>query len=146
MADDPTYPQSVDPATVPASDPQPVAAPADGTAVTPDPSPAPSPLTSSDSSDATSGDPTPAPASAAAPVPMIYGVQRRSDEDALLGSWVDVVGGEYQGRFGAFVSTVEHDAQTGYPLLVLVRTRDADNLLIEVAYQDIRPSARNGGR
>jgi hypothetical protein len=71
---------------------------------------------------------------------------KRTDDDPILGSWVDVVSGEYQGRFGSYVATVTHDASTGYPEQVIVRTRDADNLLIEVAYSDLRPSARNGGR
>jgi hypothetical protein len=69
----------------------------------------------------------------------------RSDDDAHLGSWVDVVSGEYTGRFGAYVSTVSSDS-TGYPEQVIIRTRDADNLLLEVAYSDLRPSDSNGGR
>ncbi|HEX9007324.1 MAG TPA: hypothetical protein VF889_08510 [Bacteroidota bacterium] len=71
---------------------------------------------------------------------------QRSQDDALFGSFVDVVSGEHQGRFGAYVATVEHDAQSGYPTVIIIRTRDADNLLLEVQYQDVRPSLRNGGR
>lgn len=69
----------------------------------------------------------------------------RSDDDAHLGAWVDVVSGEYAGRFGAYVATVSSDS-TGYPDRIIIRTRDADNLLLEVAYSDVRPSASSGGR
>lgn len=69
-----------------------------------------------------------------------------ADTDALSGSWVDVVSGEYQGRFGAYVAPVDRDATTGVPSRVIVRTRDADNLLIEVEYKDVAPSERTGGR
>lgn len=69
----------------------------------------------------------------------------RSDDDALHGGWVDVVSGEHAGRFAAYVSTVSNDS-TGYPERIIVRTRDADNLLLEVNYSDVRPSVSNGGR
>lgn len=103
----------------------------------------PSGATKADIADAiVAAQPTPA----AAPVTMVSTAHRRSDEDALFGSWVDVVAGEYSGRFGAFVATVSHDTVTGYPDVVVIRTRDADNLLVEVNYADVRPSDRNGGR
>jgi hypothetical protein len=142
---------------------------------TPDPAPEPvaavpdpsTPSTSSDSSATTSGDtdptsvatgapdatageatpPTPDPAPEPAAQPVVVDLAtKRDDNDPILGSWVDVVAGEYQGRYGSYVATVTHDAGTGYPEQVIVRTRDAENLLIEVAYSDVRPSARNGGR
>ena len=72
-------------------------------------------------------------------------VENQSDEDTLLGGWLDIVSGEYAGRFGSYVATVTHDS-SGYPENIIVRTRDADNLLLEVAYSDTRPSPRNGGR
>lgn len=71
---------------------------------------------------------------------------RRSGDDALLGSWVDVIGGPNSGRYGSYVDTVHHDAETGYPTVILIRSRDARNELLEVAYEDVRPSDRNGGR
>ena len=71
---------------------------------------------------------------------------RRSGDDALLGSWVDVVSGEHEGRRGQYVDDASHDPQTGYPDEVLVRTRDANNELLAVKYADIRPSAYTGGR
>lgn len=70
---------------------------------------------------------------------------RRSDNDALLGSWVDVVSGEHAGRRGAYVDDDTH-GEDGYPERVIVRTRDAENELIVVNYSDIRPSAYTGGR
>ena len=71
---------------------------------------------------------------------------RRSGDDALLGTWVDVISGPNAGRFGSYVDTVHHDAETGYPTVILIRSRDARNELLEVAYEDVRPSERNGGR
>jgi hypothetical protein len=70
---------------------------------------------------------------------------RRSDDDALLGGWVDVVSGEHQGRFGSYRDTAQV-CSDGYPKTIWVRTRDADNLLLEVAYEDVRPAERTGGR
>jgi hypothetical protein len=70
---------------------------------------------------------------------------RRSGDDPLFGSWVDVVDGEHAGRFGYYVETVSH-ATDGYPNVVAVQTRDADNIRIEVPYSAVRPSERNGGR
>lgn len=80
------------------------------------------------------------------PGPMIVGtVRQRSDEDALLGHWVDVVSGEYQGKFGQFFDVAESD-KDGIPKTALVRTRDAQAEVIRVAYGDLRPSERTGGR
>lgn len=70
----------------------------------------------------------------------------RSDDDAHFGSFVDVVDGEHKGRVGAYFHTVDHDPKTGYPLHILVRTRDEFNHLIEVAYKHVRPSKFTGGR
>lgn len=71
---------------------------------------------------------------------------RRSDDDAMLGTFVDVINGPYAGRWGAYLDDLTNDPETGYPSVVLVRTRDADMLLIDVNYADIRPSVRTGGR
>jgi hypothetical protein len=81
-----------------------------------------------------------------APVTMVDSRTRRSEDDAMLGSWVDVISGPDQGRFGAYVDTVHHDPQTGYPSVILIRSRDARNELLEVSYSDVRPSERTGGR
>lgn len=142
-----TPPAAADAAPVTVGDPQAASTPVEaqtGPQAPADPSAAASSSTSSEPAAPPAGDETPS-ASAAVPV-VVDNRTRRDDNDALLGSFVDVVSGEHQGRFGAYVADIENDASTGYPALVLVRTRDADNLLIEVLYQDIRPSQRTGGR
>ena len=88
----------------------------------------------------------PEPEESAAPPVRVDNRTRRSDEDAIEGAFVDVVAGEYKGRRGAFASVLESDPKTGYPTLILVRTRDADNLLIPVKYADVRPTEYTGGR
>lgn len=69
----------------------------------------------------------------------------RGDHEAFHGGWVDVVGGEHVGRFGHFAE-VARVGSDGYPETIWVRTRDADNLLLEVPYSDVRPSSGVGGR
>ena len=71
---------------------------------------------------------------------------RRHGDEQVLGGWVDVVGGDHAGKYGAYIQDVTNDPTDGYPETVLVRTRDADNELIEVNYADTRPSVRTGGR
>lgn len=71
---------------------------------------------------------------------------RRSDRDALEGHFCDVVSGEHQGRFGSFDRVSQFNAETGYPERILIVTRDANNELLEVPYEDVRPSERSGGR
>ncbi len=92
-----------------------------------------------------------AAAVAAEPVPAVTvdNTTRRSDDDALEGSFVRVIAGEHAGTVGAYLSTLEHDATTGYPTLVLVRNRDhaGDVDLFAVPYTDVRPAVGfNGGR
>ena len=70
---------------------------------------------------------------------------RRSGDDALHGSFVDVVSGEHKDRRGHYFHDVSH-GEDGYPDRVLIRTRDADNLILEVGYSDIRPTPYLGGR
>ena len=71
---------------------------------------------------------------------------RRHGDEPLFGSWVDVVAGEHAGRRGHYHHDVSHAAD-GYPERVLVRSRDADNLDLEVNYSDIRPANDfRGGR
>jgi hypothetical protein len=71
--------------------------------------------------------------------------QKRSDDDAVLGSFVDVVDGEHQGRFGHFFDVADSE-QGGFPKTVLVRTRDEFNEVLRVLYKHLRPSRRAGGR
>lgn len=75
----------------------------------------------------------------------VDGRTRRSDDDGLEGGFVDVVDGEHEGRFGSFFRVLQHAAD-GYPKLILVKTRDAENELLSVAYAHVRPSKRGGGR
>jgi hypothetical protein len=80
----------------------------------------------------------------AAPV-VVDNHTARSDDDAYHGSWVDVVSGEHKGRYGALLGTVS-SGPDGYPEVVSIRTRDADNLVLDVAYSDVRRSEKTGGR
>jgi hypothetical protein len=79
-----------------------------------------------------------------APV-IVSNFTRRGDNDALLGGWVDIVSGPYQGRFGSYRDTAQVGSD-GYPSEIYVRTRDQHNELLVVAYSDVRPSERTGGR
>lgn len=88
-----------------------------------------------------------APSGPVAVQPIITdGRNRRSDDDANVHGFVDVVAGEHKGRFGAIVQVLEHDAKTGYPARVLLRTRDEFNELLALAYSDVRNSLSHGGR
>lgn len=89
--------------------------------------------------------PDAAPDTPATPV-VVDNRTARDDNDGRLGHWVDVVDGEHAGRVGAYYSTSESDPVTGYPLHILVKTRDEFFELIEVAYKHVRPSRFNGGR
>lgn len=81
----------------------------------------------------------------AAPTVKVDSKTRRSGDDALLGSFVKVVAGPYRFRSGHYYEDVSHGPD-GYPDRVLVRTRDSDNLRIEVDYKDLRPTVYLGGR
>lgn len=147
MADE-TAPQTAQDTPAGSPDPQaaPVADPGTEPQVSPDPTSTGS--TSQDSTEQPSGDAlsvTPNPTVAVAPV-TVDNRTRRSSDDALLGSWVDVISGPNAGRFGSYVDTVHHDAETGFPTVILIRSRDSRNELLEVAYEDVRPSERSGGR
>lgn len=85
-----------------------------------------------------------APAEPPKPV-QVTNINRRSGDDALFGSFVDVVAGEHEGRRGHYFQDVSH-GEDGYPDRVLVRTRDADNLTLEVGYDEVRPTDYLGGR
>ena len=74
---------------------------------------------------------------------------RRSDDDALEGHFVKVIGGEHEGQLGAYLHTLEADSKTGYPAQILVRFRDATygHDVAAVAYKDVRPATPYvGGR
>lgn len=73
------------------------------------------------------------------------GRNRRTDEDAKVGGFVDVVDGEHKGRWGAFLRIVKHGAD-GWPEQALVRTRDEFNEDLVVPYEHLRDSVSKGGR
>jgi hypothetical protein len=63
----------------------------------------------------------------------------------VLGQWVRITDGDYSGRFAAYLGNVELD-RDGDPTVIQVRTRDADNLLLDVGYDDVESTAYSGGR
>ena len=67
----------------------------------------------------------------------VQDVTARSDDDALVGHFVDVVDGDHKGRYGVLDSTSEPDAD-GYPSRGTVITRDQHNETINVKYADLR--------
>jgi hypothetical protein len=80
------------------------------------------------------------------PPAVVTSYTRRGDDDVLLGEWADVVAGEFKGRRGHYFEDVSYGVD-GFPDRVFVRTRDADNIVIEVAYADLRPAqGYRGGR
>jgi hypothetical protein len=68
----------------------------------------------------------------------------RTDDDVMYGHFCDVVKGEHQGAYGVYTTTLTVD-DDGYPLTVIVETRDDRTVSLQVNYADIRP-ARAGGR
>lgn len=82
----------------------------------------------------------PAPGSVVAGAVM----RARTDEDVLTGHFCEVVKGPHEGRYGVYQQTVSSGSD-GFPESVSIRTRDANDEFIQVAYGDIRP-AEAGGR
>lgn len=68
-----------------------------------------------------------APVSSAVP-PGLNDV--RGDEDPVLGQFVEVTSGEYEGRYGVFLELDGSDA--------VVRTRDAEGERLSVPLSDLR--------
>jgi hypothetical protein len=66
-------------------------------------------------------------------------VMRRDDDDVLTNSFAMIVSGEHAGRYVVVGSTSER-GKDGWPTKVLVRTRDARDELLVVAYEDLRPA------
>jgi hypothetical protein len=83
------------------------------------------------------GDQTPP----AAPV-RVDQFTRRSDNDALEGGKVKVVGGEHEGQEGAFVKVAQYDSTDGYPTKIVVKFFDTTytHELAEVEYEHVRPA------
>jgi hypothetical protein len=60
---------------------------------------------------------------------------------------VQIVNGEYAGRFAAYLGNVEMEADDDpLPKVIQVRTRDADNLVLDVNYADVTSTTYSGGR
>lgn len=76
---------------------------------------------------------------------LVDNFTRRSGDDALFGHFVDVIAGDHAGRRGHYFEDVSHGTD-GYPLRVLVRSRDEHNEMLEVDYKDVRPTDYMGGR
>jgi hypothetical protein len=69
----------------------------------------------------------------AAPTPVPPGINDvRDDSAAVLGHFVDVVGGEHEGRYGVFEVVEGKNA--------IVRTRDNDSALITCKISDLVPA------
>lgn len=68
----------------------------------------------------------------------------RDDTDAIVGQFADVVDGPYAGRYVVYQRTLT-SGDDGYPLTVLVKTRDARDEQLVVDYAHLRP-AETGGR
>ncbi len=66
-------------------------------------------------------------------------------EPGLEGHFVDVVSGEHDGRCGTFAKVLETH-KDGSPKTILIRTRDANDELLPVAYKDVRHTTYKGGR
>lgn len=84
----------------------------------------------------------------AQPVDVIDNSTRRNDDDAVQGSFVDVVAGEHEGRRGSFEHVVTYNDKDGYPETVLIRSRDQRSEPLVVNYKDVRPASGGyfGGR
>ena len=61
----------------------------------------------------------------------------RSDDDALLGHFVEVTGGKHSGRYGVLESAI-NPGSDGFPTDASVRTRDASVELLNVKYSDLK--------
>lgn len=55
------------------------------------------------------------------------------DSQSVPGHFVDVTGGEHEGRYGVLIGKADDDK-------VIIRTRDDDSIRIVVAYKDTKPA------
>jgi hypothetical protein len=80
----------------------------------------------------------PAPAERATGVAPNGDVFNGDTEHPATNTFCRVIAGPYQGRYGVLQSTASISAD-GWPDRVVIRTRDAEDENIVVAYSDIRP-------
>lgn len=75
------------------------------------------------------------PAVAAAPTPVPAQINDTREDDApVLGHFVEVIGGKYEGRYGVF-ETLNYDEKTA-----VVRSRDAESERLVIKLSDLRPA------
>lgn len=68
-----------------------------------------------------------------------------SGEDAFVGRFVDVTGGEHKGTYGVLLAIASKDSE-GRPDKAIVRTRDASTARLVVDYKDLSPADAGGRR
>jgi hypothetical protein len=64
----------------------------------------------------------------------------------VVGQFVRITGGDYAGRFAAYLGDVGVLPDDDPEKVIQVRTRDADNLLVDVLYSDVSSTTYSGGR
>jgi hypothetical protein len=64
----------------------------------------------------------------------------------VVGQFVLITGGDYAGRFAAYLGDVGTLPDDDPEKVIQVRTRDADNLLVDVLYSDVSSTTYSGGR
>jgi hypothetical protein len=64
----------------------------------------------------------------------------------VVGQFVQITGGDYAGRFAAYLGDVGVLPDDEAEKVIQVRTRDADNLLLDVLYSDVSSTMYSGGR
>jgi len=74
------------------------------------------------------------------------GVENVELGPAVLGSFVQILEGDYAGHFAAYLGNVEVDKETGEPTIIQVRTRDADNMILNLPYDEVTSTTYSGGR
>lgn len=91
-------------------------------------------------------EPEPAPVAETNATPVrVDNRSRRDDNDALEGHFVKIIDGEHAGRVGTFDQVVDRE-DDGYPKTILVISRDEKNEILQVPYEDARPTSYKGGR
>ena len=63
----------------------------------------------------------------------------------VVGAFVQITEGDYAGRFAAYLGNVSL-TKDGDIDVIQVRTRDADNLVLDVPYSDVSSTTYSGGR
>jgi len=79
------------------------------------------------------------------------GVQDVELGPPVVGGWVQITGGDYAGHFAAYLAVVSYEADDAtdaprVPAVIQVRTRDADNVIIDLPYADVTSTTYSGGR